>query len=85
MDIDWKNSQTKESDPNTTVKCSAARMVGKIPNSVYAGSSLKFDWNQVPGFIDIKEGEKYVVQTGYKIFDSNKIFVSEMDGDQITL
>ena len=67
-DIVWKRVMMKESDPFTTVGCGATRMIGQIPASVYGDSSLKFTWGEIPGFIDVKSGQSYSIQTGYKIF-----------------
>ena len=78
-DIDWKNAMTKESDPNTTVTCQATRMIGPIPASVYGDSSLRFTWGEIPGFIDIKSGVNYRVDTGYKVF-KNDVVSSEDSG-----
>lgn len=72
-DIDWKNAMKKESDPNTTVTCEVTRMIGTIPASVYGDSSLRFTWGEIPGFVDIKSGVNYEVQTGFRVFQAGAL------------
>ena len=71
----WKSAFMKESDPDTSVKCSVARLIGPVPSSVIPKSSvagsLKLFWGEIEGFVDVKSGVNYQVLSGYKIFDAS--------------
>ena len=43
----------KDEDGNWVASCSAIRLIGDIPKSVYTTSSLRYGWDEVPNFKDI--------------------------------
>lgn len=67
------------------VSSQAARMIGPIPKSVYGTSSLKYTWGEIGGFIDVKSGTNYEVQTGFKVFDASQNLLSAEDGAPFTV
>ena len=80
-DIEWRKAMSKgKEDDKPTVSCGVSRLIGSLPPEVYAGSSLTFTWGEIDGFVDVKSGTNYKVQTGYKIFDDNSTLVAEADG-----
>ena len=70
-----------KTDDTTSVSCGVSRLIGPLPPEVYAGSSLTFTWGEIDGFVDVKSGTNYKVQTGYKIFDNSSTLVAEADGE----
>ena len=87
----WKQAfgKSSEGENGTTVNCGVTRLIGPIPQSVIPKSSsagsIKLFWGEMTGFIDIKSGEDYEVENGYKIMDSSKNIVSEKAGTAFTV
>lgn len=52
---------------------------------MYGESSLKYTWGEIGGFIDIKSGSNYEVQTGFKVFDTSGNLLSSEDGAPFTV
>ena len=85
----WEQAYAMEIMPNTTVTCGSGRLIGDIPDSVFTSQAnvTSFKWGDVAGWVDIKAGNEYVVQTGYKIYsgETSTTPVTEKDGSTFKL
>ena len=45
----------KDADGNWVAHCQAVRLIGDIPARVYTGSSLRYGWDEVPGFKNVSD------------------------------
>ena len=45
----------KDDDGNWIVHCQAVRLIGDIPARVYTGSSLRYGWDEIPGFKNVSD------------------------------
>ena len=45
----------KDADGNWIAHCQAVRLIGDIPARVYTGSSLRYGWDEVPGFKNVSD------------------------------
>ena len=71
-DLTWEQAYAQELVPMTSSACGAGRMVGAIPDAVFAGQTAvtSFKWGDVHGWTDVKVNTCYYVETGFKVYDS---------------
>ena len=82
----WEQSYAQEVMPNTSITCGAGRLYGDIPDSVFTGQTAvtTFKWGDIAGWADIKTGNEYEVQTGYKIYASDTATTPTKEKDGAT-
>ena len=65
----------KDADGNWTVNCQAVRLIGDIPARVYTGSSLRYGWDEVPGFKDVSK--EATVSAQVQVYDALLVKTSD--------
>ena len=78
----YKNafSLGKDEDGNWVASCSAIRLIGDIPKSVYTTSSLRYGWDEVPNFKDIPA--EFKVTASVSVYNSEGSFVKGLNGSE---
>ena len=88
-DTIWEQSYAQEVMPNTSITCGAGRLVDNVPDSVFSGQDTvtSFKWGDIAGWVDIKSGNEYTVQTGYKVYENDTATspTKEKDGSTFKL
>ena len=71
-DLTWEQAYAQEVAPRVASSCGAGRMVGSIPDTLFAGQTAvtSFAWGDVAGWTDVKVNTCYKAESGYKIYSS---------------
>ena len=72
---EWQAGYRRETSPVTRAKCTAKRLIGRIPQYIKdATGNENLRWGSLvnPAFVDIKADQEYTFKTGYKVYNSRE-------------
>ena len=71
-DLTWEQAYAQELAPLASSACGAGRLVGSIPDELFAGQTAvtSFGWGDAKGWTDVKVNTCYYVESGFMIYDS---------------